>query len=76
MDYDVNWQHAEAAKCAGLAGYFVDDPAQCAPAIEGALRANQEGQPALFEVMAPWDEPTPGFCEHHDVCSMEEAMEG
>jgi acetolactate synthase I/II/III large subunit len=73
VDYDVNWKHAEAAKCAGLAGFFVDEPGQCAPAIQGALAANAQGQPALIEVMVPWDEPTPGFLEQHGVCDMEEA---
>lgn len=74
VDYDVNWQHAEAAKAAGLAGFLVDKPEQSEAAIKDALAANADGQPALIEVMVPWDEPTPGFCEHHGVCSMEEAM--
>lgn len=74
VDYDVNWKHAEAAKAAGLAGFFVDDPADIEAAIKGAFAANDKGQPALIEIMVPYDEPTPGFCEHHDVCTMEEAM--
>jgi acetolactate synthase-1/2/3 large subunit len=74
VDYEVNWKHAEAAECAGLAGFYVDAPDQCEAAIRGALAANADGQPALIEVMVPYDEPTPGFCEHHDVCTMDEAM--
>ncbi len=64
-EYDANWKHAEAAKAAGLAGFFVDKPEDCAGAIEGALTANANGQPALIEVMVPWDEVTPGFHAHH-----------
>jgi acetolactate synthase-1/2/3 large subunit len=74
VDYDVNWKHADAARAAGLQASLVESPEQSAPAIEAALKANAEGQPALIEVMVPWDEPSPGFCEHHDICSMTQAM--
>jgi acetolactate synthase-1/2/3 large subunit len=74
VDYDVNWKHAEAARAAGLQATLVERPEQSSPAIEAALRANSQGQPALIEVMVPWDETTPGFYEHHGVCCMEQAM--
>lgn len=74
VDFEVNWRHAEAAQAAGLAGFYVDAPEKAAPAIQEAIAANADGVPALIEVIIPWDEPTPGFWEHHDVCSMEEAM--
>jgi len=67
VDYEVNWDHAAAAEAAGLKGLKVEVPDQCAAAIEAALEANADGQPALIEVMVPWDQPTPGFVTHHSV---------
>ena len=67
VDYNANWDHAAAAEAAGLKGLKVEQPDQCEPAIEAALEANASGQPALIEVMIPWDEPTPGFARHHGV---------
>ncbi len=56
-----------AAGAAGLKGLKVEQPDQCAPAIAAALEANASGQPALIEVMIPWDDPPPGFARHHGV---------
>ncbi len=65
VDYEANWDHAAAAEAAGLKGLKVEHPEQCRPAIASALEAAASGQPALIEVMIPWDEPTPGFVQHH-----------
>ncbi len=72
MDYDVNWNHAQAAEAAGIRGIRVERPEDCQQAIKEALQINSQNQPALVEVMIPWDEPTPGFLEQHDVCAMED----
>ncbi|MFO7945642.1 MAG: thiamine pyrophosphate-binding protein [Armatimonadota bacterium] len=74
-DFRANWNHAEAAQAAGLAGLFVDSPEKCGHAIESALQANESGRPALIEVAVPWDEQTPGFCAHHMGCSMDQGFE-
>jgi thiamine pyrophosphate-dependent acetolactate synthase large subunit-like protein len=39
------------AEALGLSGERVDDPAEIVPAIKRAIQANQQGQPALIEVM-------------------------
>jgi acetolactate synthase I/II/III large subunit len=64
-DFTANWNHAEAAQAAGLAGFLVDSSEKSAAAIRSALQANEQGRPALIEVAVPWDEQTPGFCAHH-----------
>ena len=74
-DFSANWNHAEAARAAGLAGLYVDSPDQCATAIESALQANADGQPALIEVAVPWDEQTPGFIAHHMGGTVSQAFE-
>jgi len=73
-EFTANWNHAEAAQAAGLAGFFVDSADKSAPAIEGALQANADGRPALIEVAVPWDEQTPGFVAHHTGGSVADAF--
>ncbi len=74
-EFTANWNHAEAAQAAGLAGLYVDSAEKCASAIESALQANADGRPALIEVLVPWDEQTPGFHAHHTGCSTAEAYD-
>ncbi|NLJ34891.1 MAG: hypothetical protein GX358_01445, partial [candidate division WS1 bacterium] len=74
-DFSANWNHVEAARAAGLVGLYVDSPDQCATAIESALQANADGQPALIEVAVPWDEQTPGFIAHHMGGTVSQAFE-
>ena len=61
VDYEVNWRHAEAARAAGCAGFLVDHPDGCRKAIEQAFAANAAGQPAVVEVLTPWEEVPVGL---------------
>jgi thiamine pyrophosphate-dependent acetolactate synthase large subunit-like protein len=74
-DFSANWNHAEAAGAAGLAGLYVDSADKCGQAIESALQANADGRPALIEVAVPWDEQTPGFVAHHMGGTVTEAFD-
>jgi thiamine pyrophosphate-dependent acetolactate synthase large subunit-like protein len=43
--------YAALAQALGLSGERVEDPAGIGPAIRRGIQANQQGQPALIEVM-------------------------
>ncbi|MCZ6632850.1 MAG: thiamine pyrophosphate-requiring protein [bacterium] len=49
-------EYAKVAEGLGAASERVDDPNQLAPAIQRALEANANGQPALIEVMTKAEE--------------------
>ena len=49
-------EYAEVARGLGAYGEKVSDPAEIAPAIQRALAANREGQPALLEMKSKEEE--------------------
>jgi acetolactate synthase-1/2/3 large subunit len=60
-DFRVQPDFAALARACGCYGEKVEDPGQITPALERALKANQEGQPAVLDFIVDGWDLAPGF---------------
>jgi acetolactate synthase-1/2/3 large subunit len=66
VDFSAQPDFAQVARACGCYGERVGQVEEVRGALERALRANQDGTPAVLDfVVDPWDEPE-GFHLYHD----------
>mgnify|MGYP005854815693 CR=1 FL=1 len=66
-DYRVSVDFARVAEASGCYGEKVEQPAQIRPALERALRVNEEGQPAVLDFIVDGCDFSEQFLRYNDM---------